>query len=203
MANRGTKGINSDLVTVKEFYALVEDGMKADLIDGVIYMASPDSLTHNQLGGFLYSLMLGYSEIKDLGKVFVSRFAFVLSPLRAPEPDVAFVKKDRLNLVHEGGMEGGPDIAVEIVSRESRQRDYVQKKQLYQEANVSEYWLIDPLQRRAELYLLVEGRYELAPLEHNRIFRSTILEGFYLDVEWLFADPPPKAYEKLQEILND
>ena len=32
-----------DLVTIDDFFALVPDGQKADLIDGVIYMASPDS----------------------------------------------------------------------------------------------------------------------------------------------------------------
>jgi Uma2 family endonuclease len=99
-------------------------------------------------------------------------------------------------------MNGGPDIAVEIVSRESHHRDYVKKKQLYQDAGVLEYWLIDPLQRRVEFYCLHENRYELMPLERNRIFRSTALEGFWLDVEWLFAEPLPKSYEKLQEILN-
>jgi Uma2 family endonuclease len=98
-------------------------------------------------------------------------------------------------------MDGGPDLVVEVVSRDSRQRDHVDKKQVYQEAGVSEYWLIDPLQQRMEFYRLTAGRYELVPLEHNRIFRSAVLESFWLDVEWLLADPPPYGYEKLQEIL--
>jgi len=66
-----------------------------------------------------------------------------------------------------------------------------------------EYWLIDPLQRRAEFYRLHENCYELVPFERNRIFRSTAMEGFWLDVEWLFAEPLPKSYEKLQEILGN
>ena len=36
----------------------------------------------------------------------------------------------------------------------------------------------------------------------NRIFRSDVLEGFRLDVEWLFADKLPNEFEKLQQILN-
>ncbi|HIE29979.1 TPA: hypothetical protein EYP66_22165 [Candidatus Poribacteria bacterium] len=73
----------------------------------------------------------------------------------------------------------------------------------YQDAGVLEYWLIDPLQRRAEFYRLHENCYELVPFERNRIFRSTAMEGFWLDVEWLFAEPLPKSYEKLQEILGN
>jgi Uma2 family endonuclease len=156
---------DSDLVTVEEFYCLVPDGQKADLIDGVIYMASPDTRRSDRLSGFIKFLMQGYAAVQGLGMV------------------------------------GGPDIAVEIVSRESRQRDYGEKKQLYADAGVSEYWIIDPLQRRVEFHRLRAGRYEPVPLAQNRIFRSTVLEGFWLDVEWLLAEPLPNEYQKLQEIL--
>jgi Uma2 family endonuclease len=191
-----------DLMTVEEFYVRVADGTKADLLDGVMYVASPDTYTNDQIAGFLSYLIHGYAEAKDLGRVFGSRFAFSLSPYRSPEPDVAFVAKSRLHLVKERGMEGGPDVAVEVVSRDSRQRDYGEKKQIYQEAGVAEYWIIDPLQRRAEFHRLAEGRYDLVPLEQNRIFASRAIEGFFLDVDWLFVDPLPKATEKLQEILR-
>jgi len=192
---------DSDLVTVEDFYVLVPDGVKADLIDGAIYMASPDTRTNDRLAGFLSRLLGCYCDATGAGEVFGSRFSFVLSPHRAPEPDVAFVAKRRLHLVSERDMQGGPDVAVEVVSRDSRSRDYVDKKALYQEAGVPEYWLIDPIQRRAEFFRLKSRRYELVPLEHNRIFRSEAVPGFYLDVEWLFCVPAPKAQEKLGEIL--
>lgn len=192
---------DSDLVTVEEFYCLVPDGQKADLIDGVIYMASPDTRRSDRLGGLLKFLLQGYTAVTRLGEVYGSRFSFELSPFRAPEPDVAFVRTARLDLVDERRMVGGPDIAVEVVSRDSRQRDYGEKKQLYAEAGVSEYWIIDLLQQRCEFHRLHAGRYALVPLEHNRIFHSAVLEGFWLDVEWLLVEPLPNAYEKLQEIL--
>jgi len=186
---------DSDLVTVEEFYCLVPDGQKADLIDGVIYLASPDTRRSDRLGGFIKFLMQGYAAVQGLGEVYGSRFAFELSQFRAPEPDAAFVRTERLHLVNERRMVGGPDIAVEIVSRESRQRDYGEKKQFYADAGVSEYWIIDPLQQRVEFHRLRAGRYEPVPLEQNRIFRSAVLEGFWLDVEWLLAEPLPNEYQ--------
>ena len=191
-----------DIVTVDDFFALVPDGQKADLIDGVIYMASPDSKRNDKLGGFIKFLVQGYAVVRGLGEVFGSRFAFELNQTRAPEPDIAFVSKARLHLVGETRMKGAPDIAVEIVARESRTRDYLEKKNLYETAGVLEYWIIDPLQRRAEFYRLIDGRFDLVPLEQNRIFRSEVLEGFWLDVEWLFADQLPSEFEKLQELLK-
>jgi Uma2 family endonuclease len=196
--------VADDLVTVDEFYALVPDGQKADLIDGVIYMASPDSRRANKLTGFVYRLFQGFLEARNLGgEVFYSRFACRLSELCAPEPDVAYVRPERVSLVEEGGMRGGPDIAVEVVSRESRHRDYEDKRRLYEEAGIPEYWLVDPVQRRVEFLVLEDGRYRLAPLEANRLFRSRALPGFFIDVDWLLADLLPPATRCLEDILEN
>jgi Uma2 family endonuclease len=190
-----------DLLTVEDFFSLVEDGQKADLIDGVIYMASPDTPRNNEIASFVQVLMTCFAAVGELGKVYVSRVAFVMSEFRAPEPDVAFVSAARLGLVSAGRVKGAPDIAVEVVSHDSRSRDYVEKKRLYEQAGVREYWLIDPLQERAEFYLLRDGAFVRAPLSRNRIFRSEALPGFWLDVEWLFADPMPNHMTCLQQIL--
>lgn len=187
--------------TVKDFYRLVPDGQKADLIDGTIYMASPDSTENDDIGGFLYTLMRMYAEIKNLGRISGSRFAYKLTEYSCPEPDVAFVRRERLGLIGATGMDGAPDIAVEIVAAESEDRDYVDKKNLYQEAGVVEYWLINPSGVNVEFYRLIEGRYELIPLEEGRMFRSSVLDGFWLDSDWLFSKPRRVAYARLQEIL--
>lgn len=201
MAN--PKRAADDLVTVDEFYSLVSDGQKADLIDGVIYMASPDSHRANKLTGFVYRLLQGFLEARGSGgDVVFSRYAFRLSEFSAPEPDVAYIRSERVGLMEEGGMRGGPDIAVEVVSRESRRRDYDDKRRLYEEAGVPEYWIIDPIQERVEFLELEEGRYQLVPLEENRLFRSRALPGFWIDVDWLLADPLPPATRCIKDILG-
>jgi len=196
--------VADDLISVEDFYRLVPDGQKADLIDGVIYMASPDSLRANDLTGFVYTLFRGFLEARGIGgKPFVNRYACRLGEFHAPEPDVGYVRPERVGLMEEGGLRGGPDIAVEVVSRESRHRDYDDKRRLYEEAGIPEYWIIDPIQQRVEFLVLEEGRYRLAPLEENRLFRSRALPGFSIDVDWLLADPLPPATRCLQAILGE
>lgn len=198
------RNLPDDLVTFEEFCSLVADGQKADLIDGVIHMASPDSLRANRLNVFLFYLLEGYVADRELGGLVVgSRFAFQVSDLRAPEPDVAYISADRVNLVEPMSMPGGPDIAVEIVSTESRQRDYQEKRELYRQASVHEYWVIDPLQQRCQFLRLTEELYVDVPLESNRIFRSEVLPGFWLDVDWLLGKTLPNSYRCLQEILGE
>jgi len=196
--------IDDDLVTYDLFRALVGDGRKADLLDGVIYMASPDTKISNTLNGFLFNMMSGHIDARDIdGFVFFSRFACRISDTRAPEPDVGYVRPENANRVHENELQGGPDIAVEIVSRDCRQRDYGEKFELYRAAGVEEYWIIDPIQKRVQFLQLVGGQYELAPLEENRIFRSQVIPGFWLDVNWLLARPVPRAYGCLEKILAE
>ena len=188
------------LYTVEEFFDLTAYE-KADLIDGVIYVASPDSILNDDLTYFIRYLMSEFADSRSLGKVQGNRVAFVLGPRRSPEPDVAFVSTARLDLIAPTRVLGAPDIAVEITATESRKRDYEDKKHLYESAGVCEYWLIDPGRRSCFFYLLRDGRYELAPLENGRIFRSETLPGFWLDVEWLFTDPLPDPAACLQQIL--
>ncbi|MEW6278365.1 MAG: Uma2 family endonuclease [Candidatus Eremiobacterota bacterium] len=193
----------SDLVTVDEFYALVPDGQKADLLEGVIYLASPDSSINDRINQFLIVVLGGFVQAHRLGRVTGSRFAYRLTEHRAPEPDVAVVAASRVASVispREGL--GPPDVAVEIVARDSRSRDYGEKKEIYQSSGVAQYWIIDPLQRRCEFHRLQSGRYGLVPLEENRIFRSTSVPGFWLDVDWLIGPDLPNDYECLQLLLN-
>ena len=181
------------LATVEDFYALVPDRQKADLLDGVIYVASPDTYHGDQYTNFLARLLAGFCEARDLGKVFGSRFAFRLSPHRCPEPDVAVVLASRLHLVDDHGMTGGPDVAVEVVSRDSRTRDYRDKRRIYEESGVSEYWLVDPIKGRADFLVLEAGKYQSAVLDDGSIFRSRVLPGFFLDGRWLFGEDLPKV----------
>jgi len=200
MIQRITK---ADLVDYETYRARVEDGQKADLIDGIIYMASPDTRLSNTLNVFVASLIDGFTAAKNIdGFTFMSRFSCKISQFRAPEPDVGYVRPERVHLVEERHMLGGPDIAVEIVSRDSRRRDNVEKRQLYQDASVAEYWIIDPLKSRVEFLGLKDGQYEVLPLERDRIFRSEVIPGFWLDVSWLLEKPVPRAYRCLQEILT-
>ena len=188
-----------DLVTFEAFCDLVEDGQKADLIDGVIYMASPDSKKANSLNLFLGNLLDGYIAAKDIdGDVFISRYACRINAVRAPEPDVGYVRPERTHLLHETYMEGGPDIAVEIVSRDSQMRDYSEKRDLYETAGVQEYWIIDSLQKRTTFLRLRNGVYEEMALDGN-IFRSEVLKDLWLKVDWLWQEPLPPLMSVLKE----
>lgn len=190
------------LYTVDEFFKLLPDGKKADLIDGVIYVASPDTPLSDDLGFLIRFLIRGYTQARKLGgAVHGSRVAFELGRRRAPEPDVSYVSQARKHILSKTRGRGAPDIAVELVAEGSIDRDYIAKKQLYEAAGVQEYWIIDPLKQSCTFYRLRDGRFAPLPLDSGHLFRSEVLTGFWLDVNWLFSDPLPDEGDCLQQIL--
>jgi Uma2 family endonuclease len=180
---------------------MIREDQKADLIDGVIYMASPENTDANDLFMWLGGLMRYFAAYRDLGKVYGSRVALRLDEKNAPEPDIAFVRKEHLHQVERGGIEGTSDLAVEIVSPDSVERDYDTKRRQYERFGIPEYWIVDEELRKVTILRLGRnGKYrEVKP--HKGELRSEVLEGFWLRLEWLWQEPRRAEFEVLQEIF--
>src|SRR5215470_15904475 len=98
--------LKQQLSSFDEFCIVVRDKQKADLLDGVIYMASPESLDANRLFVWLIGLLDEFVDYFKLGEVFGSRAAFRLDDANSPEPDIAFVAKNRLDRKRRGFFDG-------------------------------------------------------------------------------------------------
>lgn len=188
-----------------DFVELVSEDQKADLLDGVIYMASPENIEHGRLIAWLAKTLGCFVEERELGEVTINRIAYRLSPKDSPEPDVAFVRADRSSIIKPGYIDGPPDLAVEVVSPESVERDYEHKREKYERAGVGEYWIIDPDEEQATFLTLAESQgtaaaYQEAGLD-GTIFHSKVVPGFVLDANWLWQRPLPPALKTVQDML--
>ncbi len=190
-------------VTVEEFVALLPDGQKADLLDGVIHMASPDAPEAAEVNIFLIEVLSPFVRGRKLGKIYGPRSAFRLSDTYAPEPDLAFVRTSRLHLWKRSYFQGPPDLAIEIVTADSVERDTVLKRRAFEEAGVGEYWLVDLVEKRCAFLRIADGRYREADLEAGTIFRSEALPGFWLDSRWLIGEELPDPAACLKRILEE
>ncbi|HTU93094.1 MAG TPA: Uma2 family endonuclease [Gemmataceae bacterium] len=193
---------NGKKYTFEEFCFLIKDDEKADLIDGVIYMSSPENTDANTLFGWLFRLIGDFVEEYELGEVYGSRVAFRLGESHGPEPDIAFVRTERLHIVQRGFVEGPPDLAIEIVSPDSVERDYVRKREQYRQAGVKEYWIVDEMEQRVVLLKRsASGAYREIK-SRKGVLHSQVLTGFWLRPEWLWQEPRPKKKKVLAEILK-
>jgi Uma2 family endonuclease len=125
----------------------------------------------------------------------------LLTPPRGREPDLLFVAREHRDRLKETYLEGPADLVVEIVSPESWLRDRGEKFAEYEMAGVHEYWLLDPERRRSDWYRLdAEGRFRLSEPDAEGIYRSEVIPGFWLRVEWLWQEPLPPVLEILRAL---
>jgi Uma2 family endonuclease len=189
--------------TFEEFCFLVPDGQKADLIDGVIHMASPDTTDANELFIWLSGLIYDFAEVKELGRVYGPRVAVRLDRVNGPEPDIVFVHKSRLHRVKRSFVEGPADLVVEIVSPDSAERDYVRKRAQYEQAEIPEYWIVDKVLRKVTFLRLDTNRkYREIRLRQGEL-HSRALPGFWLRPSWLWKDTRPRKRDVLKLILGE
>jgi Uma2 family endonuclease len=189
--------------TYADFCALLPGKQKGDLIDGTIYMASPDSTSANELNAWLAAIMEVFVRRMKLGNIYISRVACRLDDKNAPEPAIAFVRTEHLDRVECGGIVGPADLAVEIVSPDSIERDYEKKFRQYKRFGISEYWIVDDLSRVVRLFRLsAAGRYrEVRP--KKGVLTSAAMPGFWLKPEWLWQTPLPDPFDTIALLLNE
>ncbi len=181
-----------------EFLAWADEDTLAEWVNGEAIMTSPASNIHQDLSGFLESLLRIFVESRQIGIVRNAPFQMKLEHGR--EPDLLFVAAAHLPRLQETYLDGPADLVVEIVSPESAGRDRGEKFIEYEAGGVLEYWLLDPQRQWAEFYLLQNGRYHLAFAGAAGEYRSTVLPGFWLRTEWLWQRPLPTVLTVIREL---
>ena len=182
-----------------EEYLTKYDGQHAEWIEGAVitYMSASDR--HQDLVGFLESILRAFVEEHDLGVIRTGPMSMKLDE-RGREPDVFFVSNNNLDRLKTNYLDGAADLIIEIISPESRGRDRGDKFYEYEKAGVKEYWLIDYERRQVEFYLLSEnGIYKAVQPDENNLFQSVVLENLELNVEWLWQKKLPSLLQILKE----
>jgi Uma2 family endonuclease len=190
------------LVTYEEFLAWADEDTLAEWVNGEVVMYSPASDRHQDISGFLESVLRSFVEVRQLGIARSAPFQMKLAQ-SGREPDLLFVAQEHLGRLKETYLDGPADLAVEIVSPESVGRDRGVKFYEYERAGIPEYWLIDPQTKRAEFYqLTAANQYRLVQPDAEGIYRSAVLPDFWLRVEWLWQEPLPSPIRTLAEIVG-
>lgn len=145
-------------------------------------------IEHQRIVGYIYRLLFQLTAQQQLGEVFVSPLDVVFDKGNVCEPDVIFVATENKQIVGRKNILGSPDLVVEVVSKGSVVRDYVEKKNDYETFGVKEYWLIDPLNETIIVYTLnEENKYTIfSSVEEQGIAKSKLLDGFELAFEEVF-----------------
>src|SRR5437899_5240819 len=175
-------------LTYEDYCALPDDGLRYEIVDGVLFAEPSPHRAHQEAVGNLFAILHGYVRAHDLGKVYVAPFDVILDPRTTVVPDLVFVVRDHLDIVAERGVEAAPDLLVEVLSPGTARRDRVRKLNAYARHGVRHYWLVDPEAKTVEAFELVEGAYRLAAaVAGDDEFRPGPFPGLAISLPILFA----------------
>ena len=117
-------------------------GTRYEVIDGELFVNPAPGRGHQEVVGHLFWLMYGFAREHYL------------------EPDILFVRSGRSEMVTDRGVEGPPDLVVEVLSPSTASRDRGIKLERYKLYGVAEYWVVDPDERTVEVWNLEENTTE-------------------------------------------
>lgn len=167
--------------TEEDYYDLPED-IHAELINGQFYYQAAPSRVHQKILMELAGTIRDYIKLKKGScEVYPAPFAVKLQEDKKTivEPDISVIC-DPAKLTDKG-CSGAPDWIVEIVSPSSTGHDYIHKLQLYAEAGVREYWIVDPMEQRIVVYHLEQEAFDVNFYTFQDQVKAGIYEDFWID----------------------
>ncbi len=193
--------IPNDYISYRKFLEWNGEEGWFEWLDGEVIKMSNPSLRHQDISDFLTAILRFFVEAKKLGKVISAPFQikFDFRP-SGRQPDIMFIANENLHRLEKQYVDGRADLIIEIVSPESLARDTQDKFQEYETAKIKEYWTIDPNTRTANFYGFDEnGKYKMLPVSADGKFESRVIEGLWINTDWLWQEDLPDLMSILKE----
>jgi Uma2 family endonuclease len=198
---------NGDRLTRHEFerrYSQMPHVKKAELIEGIVYMASPlrfepHAEPHSDLMGWFWTYKIATPGVR-LGDNPTVR----LDSDNEPQPDVVLLidaaAGGRSDLGAEGYIEGSPELVAEIAAS-SVAIDLGDKKRAYRRNGIQEYIVWQVFDQKIDWFSLQDGDYTSLLPDENGIIRSQIFPGLWLQVTAMLEGDMPQVLSHLQSGL--
>lgn len=161
--------------TMLEVYESLPEGTPVQLIQNKLVM-SPSPLTrHQQVLLHVANLITNFIKEHEVGVVFIAPYDVHLDKKNVYQPDILFIANENLHKIRENGFYGAPDLVIEILSPGTAMYDRTEKKEIYEQYGVKEYWIIDPKTKKADGFWLEKGKFKAVKSEDNML-RLKILD---------------------------
>jgi Uma2 family endonuclease len=196
---------NGDRLTRVEFerrYQAMPDHQKAELIEGIVYMASPLRFkSHGKPHAYVIYWLVTY-EAATLGVEVADNSTVIIDDDNEPQPDAILrIKTGGQSIITEDDyIQGAPELIVEIAAS-TVSYDLHQKLNVYRQNQVQEYLVWRVYDHEFDWFRLNNEEYVKLEPDQNGIICSQIFPGLWLDVNALLTGDLAKVLTVLQEGL--
>ena len=196
---------SGDRLTRTEFerrYGLLPEVKKAELVEGVVYMASPvRARQHGQPHGFIMGWLMVYAAATPTVMVF-DNTTVRLDLDNEVQPDTLLRLDESVGgqsrIGEDDYIEGAPELIVEIAAS-TASYDLHDKLQAYRRNGVREYLVWVVLEGEFRWYVLDEGEYRQQEADAAGCLSSPFFPGLVLEVKALLAGEMGPVLTRLQE----
>lgn len=170
-------------LTYDDYVGLPNDGKRYEILDGELFVTPAPTSRHQLVSINLEFVLLRHVREHRLGQIIDAPIDLILEPCTVAQPDILFIRAERGAIISERGIEGPPDLVVEILSPSSVRQDRTTKAALYARFGVPHYWILDPDARTFELYELEGDSYRLITKESDEAtIRPALFPGLEIDL---------------------
>ena len=171
--------------TVEDYMALPDD-VRAELIDGDLYVTPAPTSRHQGIVANLLLILGPFMRESGLGRVYVSPLDVHLPSRDVVQPDLILVRTANRSIVQDW-IRGVPDLVIEVTSPSHPERDRIVKRNLYARNGVPAYWLVEPEERGIEVLRLRDGVYGSEVYRTgSAVLRTDTLPGLEVPLEQVF-----------------
>jgi Uma2 family endonuclease len=197
-------GDHLDQPTFHARYEAMPDHVKAELIEGVVYVIpSPLKPGHGRSHGWVMAWLGVYADATP-GTDIYDNTTTILSGSSEPQPDACLLivpeYGGQTSVNTDGYLTGPPELIVEVASS-SESIDLGAKRRDYERAGVLEYVVLALRQRQAVWFVRRGGQFEPLAAGPDGIFRSDTFPGLWLDPPALIERTPGRCLEVLRQGL--
>jgi Uma2 family endonuclease len=189
-----------DVLTRTEFerrYAAMPHVKKAELIEGIVYMASPVRADVHGIPHVDLATLLRVYATKHPGLLVADNATVRLDTLNEPQPDLLLMRENgQAHMDADGYICGAPEFIAEIAAS-SASYDLHQKKRTYQRAGVLEYlvWIAD--ENRLLWCRLLNDEFVEIPADADGLIASATFPGLVIDSKALTGGDLAAALARL------
>jgi Uma2 family endonuclease len=178
---------------------------KAELVEGVVYMASPLRFEpHAEPHGHLIT-WLGVYKAMTPGVRLGDNATVRLDLDNEPQPDAVLLIDSSAGgqsyLGEDGYIEGAPELVAEVAAS-SAAIDLGDKKRAYRRNGVCEYLVWQVFDQKVDWFSLQNGDYVSLPIDQDGIIRSQLFPGLWLHLMALLNNDMSQVLAVLQKGLN-
>jgi Uma2 family endonuclease len=138
-------------LTVEDWHALPESDQRYELYEGMLIVVPAPDFVHQAIVGLIHTAFLDYGLDRG-GFATAAPTGVALGQTIGFEPDVLYLSAERMRLIARRGVDGAPDLVVEVASPSTRRFDIGTKLPVYLRAGVREVWIVDPERRTVSVY---------------------------------------------------